>query len=47
MAGIHHAISIFNFFYLLDDLGMTSDPMLVEINRNLFTDFNGAGVGLW
>lgn len=47
MADIHHSISIFNFFYLLDDLGITSDPMLLEINRSLFTDFSGAGVGLW
>lgn len=47
MAGIHHAISIFNFFYFLDDLGVTSDPILVEINRSLFIDFKGAGVGLW
>lgn len=46
MADIHHSISIFNF-YLLEDLGITSDPMLLEINRSLFTGFSGAGVGLW
>lgn len=38
MAGFHHAISIFNFFYLLGHLGITFDPMLVEVNRSLFTD---------
>lgn len=47
MEGIHHTISKFNFFYLLDDLSITSDPMLIEINRNLFIDFKGTGVGLW
>lgn len=47
MAGIHHAILILNFFYLLDDFGITSDPMLVEINRSLFIEFSGAEVGLW
>lgn len=47
MEAIHHAISIFNFFYLLDDLGITSDPMLAEINKSLFIDFKGAGEGLW
>lgn len=50
MAGIHHAISLFScyfLFYLLDDFGIGSDPMLVEINRSLFIDFNRAEVGLW
>lgn len=50
MAGIHHAISIFSCYflsYLLDDFGIGSDPMPVEINRSLFIDFNRAEVGLW
>lgn len=50
MAGIYHNISTFSCYFLLylpDDFGIGSDPMLVEINRSILTDFNRAGVGLW
>lgn len=49
MAGIHHDISILScyfLFYLLDEFGIGFDPMLLEINRSLFIDFNRAEVGL-